>query len=456
MPEQKGYSIRFDGNEDWYGRNLSSQQVAEAYAIEKVINHLDENPNAKAEIIGPDGNVVKTYTAADVQQYIDKRYENVARPRDEYGHYWDLRKERLPSGAPAYTDTTTGEEAKQAKYKPGDIVEVHIGQYETGWYEMQQKEKPATGYLTYEKALRYLEKGRNPEYRKIDRNTWVEKRDDDSIALRLHNTDIATFHADGTFDVYIGGWNSMTTNARLHQFVGVRLEGIDAGRGSNKPLKLNGVPIGSFDIVKFDGSRQPIMIKKEGSNNWEKIDTKILEKEKYKGREINVRPGELAEIAYVDDKRSRTGWQGIVYALIYLSDGEKGFVKQDSLVPVKTTPEFEGEEISLAQLKNDTFSNETETPSASTKDEGRTLEVIDKTQNVKNKIPGPWDGTTRVAKNPFYARAQTDHETAETGHIGSNEADGKLGKTQRAPGNMSEPLYPSMHETDTNSTSKQL
>ena len=60
--------------------------------------------------------------------------------------------------------------------------------------------------------------GRNHDRRKIGNNTYLERRDDD-IALRLQNTDILLYHPDGKITLNSGGWRTVTTKARINEFL---------------------------------------------------------------------------------------------------------------------------------------------------------------------------------------------------------------------------------------------
>lgn len=67
--------------------------------------------------------------------------------------------------------------------------------------------------------------GRCSKSRKVANNTYLERRGDD-IAVRLHQTDVVTFHADGTATLDTGGWLTMTTKERINRYLpaGIRLE----------------------------------------------------------------------------------------------------------------------------------------------------------------------------------------------------------------------------------------
>lgn len=60
--------------------------------------------------------------------------------------------------------------------------------------------------------------GRNRNGRKIANNTYAERRGD-AIAIRLHSTDILTFNPDGSVVANSGGWRTVTTKARLNEYL---------------------------------------------------------------------------------------------------------------------------------------------------------------------------------------------------------------------------------------------
>ena len=66
--------------------------------------------------------------------------------------------------------------------------------------------------MTYEIANERLGKR---DRRKVANNTYLERRDDSTIALRLHATDVVTFRP-GTITLDSGGWRTVTTKDRLN------------------------------------------------------------------------------------------------------------------------------------------------------------------------------------------------------------------------------------------------
>ena len=72
-------------------------------------------------------------------------------------------------------------------------------------------------YLTYEKADALLATARSEARGKpVANNTRLFRRGPDVIALRLHQTDVVTFHADGRVTLDSGGWRTMTTKDRMN------------------------------------------------------------------------------------------------------------------------------------------------------------------------------------------------------------------------------------------------
>ena len=71
--------------------------------------------------------------------------------------------------------------------------------------------------MDYETANAMLT-GRCEEKRKIGNNTYLERRGRD-IAIRLHQTDIIRMNDEGEFIVNTGGWHSVTTKARLNEYL---------------------------------------------------------------------------------------------------------------------------------------------------------------------------------------------------------------------------------------------
>lgn len=64
--------------------------------------------------------------------------------------------------------------------------------------------------------------GRCKDRRKVDNNTYAERRTDGSIAIRLHATDVVTFRQDGSTVLESGGWLTVTTKDRINNALGNR------------------------------------------------------------------------------------------------------------------------------------------------------------------------------------------------------------------------------------------
>lgn len=60
--------------------------------------------------------------------------------------------------------------------------------------------------------------GRNATRRKLGNNTYAH-RVNGAIAIQLHSTDILTYYPDGRIVANSGGWKTVTTKARLNEFL---------------------------------------------------------------------------------------------------------------------------------------------------------------------------------------------------------------------------------------------
>lgn len=56
------------------------------------------------------------------------------------------------------------------------------------------------------------------ETRKLANNTYCVRRDSETIAIKLHATDVVTYHADGTVTLRSGGYETVTTKDRIKNF----------------------------------------------------------------------------------------------------------------------------------------------------------------------------------------------------------------------------------------------
>jgi hypothetical protein len=54
--------------------------------------------------------------------------------------------------------------------------------------------------------------------RKLANNTYLERRSEGQIAVKLHATDILIFHPDGSTEYQSGGWRTPTTKNRMNEF----------------------------------------------------------------------------------------------------------------------------------------------------------------------------------------------------------------------------------------------
>lgn len=74
--------------------------------------------------------------------------------------------------------------------------------------------------LTYAEAR---EKLGNRTKRKLERNTYLEPLDAQTVAVRLHQTNVVLIHSNGTYTLNSGGWKTITTKARINEYSPARL-----------------------------------------------------------------------------------------------------------------------------------------------------------------------------------------------------------------------------------------
>lgn len=113
--------------------------------------------------------------------------------------------------------------------------------------------------MNYTKADELLQ-GRCKERRKVDHNTYLERRAEGRIALRLHQTDIMVFLQNGDIILDSGGWRTVTTKDRWKK----HLEGfrIYSNRGI---LYLNPLQDGVFQETPRYVFEDGMVIKPDGS-----------------------------------------------------------------------------------------------------------------------------------------------------------------------------------------------
>ena len=69
---------------------------------------------------------------------------------------------------------------------------------------------------TYQQAVEVLG---NRHSLKLGNNTWLERDCANCIVIRLHQTDIVKFFANGRITLRTGGWYKNTTKDRLNEFI---------------------------------------------------------------------------------------------------------------------------------------------------------------------------------------------------------------------------------------------
>ena len=72
--------------------------------------------------------------------------------------------------------------------------------------------------MTYHEAAAQLQ-GRCRESRKLQNNTYLQRRPGGDIAVRLHHTDVLTFSPSGEITLDTGGWHTVTTRDRINCYL---------------------------------------------------------------------------------------------------------------------------------------------------------------------------------------------------------------------------------------------
>lgn len=98
--------------------------------------------------------------------------------------------------------------------------------------------------------------GRSKVSRPIENNTRVVTRGED-FAVQLHDTDVVTFHQDGSVTLDSGGWLTVTTKARMNEYLGDRGRVYsDRGKWFFYPSTRGWGSLNTEDKVRyFDGIR---------------------------------------------------------------------------------------------------------------------------------------------------------------------------------------------------------
>jgi len=75
--------------------------------------------------------------------------------------------------------------------------------------------------MNYTECQKLLDEKQLARYgrRKLANNTYLEPRDGDAFAVKLHSTDVLTFRCDGSVVLNSGGWRTVTTKARMNDYL---------------------------------------------------------------------------------------------------------------------------------------------------------------------------------------------------------------------------------------------
>jgi hypothetical protein len=77
--------------------------------------------------------------------------------------------------------------------------------------------------MTHAEMIKIVRGKRNANRRKVGNNTYAEILYDDTVAIRLHNTDVVKINPNGTYTLNSGGWQTVTTKDRINQYSPVKV-----------------------------------------------------------------------------------------------------------------------------------------------------------------------------------------------------------------------------------------
>jgi hypothetical protein len=109
--------------------------------------------------------------------------------------------------------------------------------------------------LTFNEAANLINRGRNG-VKKLSNNTYLERVDDNTFAVRLHATNVVLIHSKGSYTLNSSGWRTVTTKARINEYSPARLyqekgqwyldyQGCSYVFTDGMKVNWNGQPVGS-------------------------------------------------------------------------------------------------------------------------------------------------------------------------------------------------------------------
>lgn len=95
--------------------------------------------------------------------------------------------------------------------------------------------------MKFEEATEKL--GKADRKKLLERNTYLERINADTIGVRLHDTFVVKIHRNGTFTLNTGGWQTKTTRMRINQYSSAYINQqdfewyISNGKGGTMPFE---------------------------------------------------------------------------------------------------------------------------------------------------------------------------------------------------------------------------
>lgn len=178
-------------------------------------------------------------------------------------------------------------------------------------------------FLACEKLVASARDGRSKPYAN---NTRIEKRGDDAFALRLHATDIATFHRDGRITISTGGWRTVTTKERLgHVTRHLSTERgtwfIDCEPNPKDPEPIRGSRSVPKPFFAADPGAEPQKPAEGCIAGWDEHYEAQADHAIYRWNEREVPPGAFRfNLYYADGSGPQPSWRGATNEILAWSD----------------------------------------------------------------------------------------------------------------------------------------
>jgi hypothetical protein len=120
----------------------------------------------------------------------------------------------------------------------------------------------ANAFVDALEMVKHARTGKVLERKKVANNTWARPVEHvldgtTAVAVRLHQTDVVTIHADGRVRLDSGGWRTVTTKERINRFApGARVWSV----GGRWVLLVGRETVPYYDGVEYDAEQGRVLV----------------------------------------------------------------------------------------------------------------------------------------------------------------------------------------------------